>query len=291
MSVQRFACTQCGLCCNRAPEVELSEATALADVFVFRLMLLLHRLPRALGDYRMQRPELDNAAQTYFEQKRFVGAYAAHKRPVMTRGEGGVVDETEYLIVTALTLDRGAGRCSALEGTRCGIYERRPFACRTVPLHYTGVEAAAARDLAAFVATPGYRCDTGDAAPIAIEEGRIADSQRRQVRFDALALAERDRPWKQAIVQRLKPGGARGLPLPTLAQIEANEARGAVTTSMRAPWQVAVDAGLMTADDCRALVGAQLAVIERELTLGATSPEPRGTLLEMRTEYRHALGW
>ena len=119
MLAQRFACTQCGLCCNRAPEVELSEAAALADVFVFRLMLLLHRLPRGLGDYRKRHPDLANAAETYFEQKRFVTGYAAHKRPVRTRGPDGAVEETEYLILTALTLDLGQGRCSALEGVRC----------------------------------------------------------------------------------------------------------------------------------------------------------------------------
>jgi len=291
MLAQRFACTQCGLCCNRAPEVELSEAAALADVFVFRLMLLLHRLPRGLGEYRKRHPQLENAAETYFEHKRFVTAYAAHKRPVRTRGpDGGVVEETEYLMLTALTLDRGTGRCSALEGTRCGIYERRPFACRTVPLHYTAAEAGAARDLAAFVATPGYACETGDGAPVVLEAGRIADPQMRQARADALAMAHADARWKQAIVQRMKPGAAGGLPLPTLAQVEANAARGALTTSMRAAWQVAVDAGLMAAADGRALVQAQLAVIERELALGSAAPEPRQTLLEMRTEYRHALG-
>ena len=42
---RHFACTACGKCCTRGPEMELSEATRLADVFITRLMFKLHRLP------------------------------------------------------------------------------------------------------------------------------------------------------------------------------------------------------------------------------------------------------
>ena len=49
--VRRFACTQCGACCNRSPEVELSEAAALADLFVFRLMFRIYERPRAFAGY------------------------------------------------------------------------------------------------------------------------------------------------------------------------------------------------------------------------------------------------
>ncbi|MBO0750029.1 MAG: YkgJ family cysteine cluster protein [Porphyrobacter sp.] len=272
----RFVCTQCGQCCNRSPEVELSEAAALADVFVFRLLFRLVRLPRA------------SAGEAFFEKKRLLNDYAVRKRPVRTRHEGRSVDETEYLVISALTLDTGAGACSALEDGHCGVYDRRPFACRTVPLHYTGVEAAAANDLAAFVATPGYACDTGESAPVVVQDGRIVDLPTRQARAEALAAAERDREWKQAIVQRTKSPG--GLPLPSLQQVETSAAHGAVSTSMRAAWQVAVDAGLMAADACRALVQAQLATIERELAFGHGSADARQTLAEMRSEYRHALG-
>jgi Fe-S-cluster containining protein len=276
--VHRFACTQCGRCCNRSPEVELSEAAPLADVFVFRLLFRLHRLPRGLADYRARHPE--DAAEVFFEKKRLLERYAVRKRALR--------HEAEYLIVSALTLDTGAGACSALADGRCAIYGRRPFACRTVPLHYTGVEAAAARDLAEFVATPGYACDTGDSAPVLIEGGRIVDPTTRQARSDALAMAAQDEPWKQAIVRRMKRPG--DLPLPTLAQVEASAAHGAVSTSMRAAWQVAVEAGLMAAEACRALVETQLATIERELALGRGTADARETLAEMRAEYRHALG-
>lgn len=274
----RFACTQCGQCCNRSPEVELSEAATLADVFVFRLMFRLYRLPWGLG-----------GSEAYFQKKRLLDAYAARKRPIRVRVAGRIVEETEYLVISALTLDTGAGACSALEGERCGIYARRPFACRTVPVHYTGVEATAEADLAAFVATPGYRCDVGEAAPVAIEDGRIADPALRQARAEALGMAERDGPWKQAIVRRMKAGQSGGLPLPSLRQVEAAAGRGTLTTSMRAAWQVAADAGLIGGAECQALIGAQLSAIERELALGRAAPDALETLSAMRVEYRHRL--
>jgi Fe-S-cluster containining protein len=276
----RFACTQCGQCCNRSPEVELSEAAALADVFVFRLLFRLYRLPWGLG-----------GSEAFFQKKRLLAGYAARKRSVRTRAGGRVVEETEYLVISALTLDTGTGVCGALEaGTgSCGIYARRPFACRTVPLHYTGVDAAATSELEAFVATPGYRCDAGENAAVVLEDGRIVDSEMGRARVDALAAAERDGPWKQAIVRRMKAGQSGGLPLPTMRQVEASAAHGALTTSMRAGWQVAVDAGLMEADACEALLRAQLATMERELTLGCAGPDARKTLAEMRAEYRHHL--
>ena len=266
----------------------MSETARLADVFVFRLMFLLYRLPRRLGEFRQRRPELANAAEALVERKRMLAAYAARKRAVRTRREGRIVEENEYLIISALALDTRTGACGALHDGRCTIYPRRPFACRTVPLHYTALEATAASDLAEFVATPGHACETGDEAPVVIEDGRIADPSMRQVRAEALAAAEGDRAWKQAILRRLKAADGE-LPLPTLQQIEANAPYGATTTSMRAAWQVAVDSGLMIAEECRALLRAQLAVIERELDIGCGSADMRQTLAEMRTEYRYRL--
>ena len=287
-TTQRFACTQCGQCCNRPPEVELSEAAGLADVFVFRLLFLLYRLPRGLDDFRRRRPGLADAAAQFGERKRMLASYAARKRSVRTRDGGRAVDESEYLIISALALDTGSGACGALHAGRCAIYPRRPFACRTVPLHYTGTEAAAASDLAAFVATPGYACATGAEAPTVIDGGRIVDPAMRAARAEALAMAERAGPWKRAIVRRMKAADD-DLPLPTLQQVEANAPYGATATSMRAAWQAAVDAGLMAPAKCRALVAAQLALIERELPLGRASPAVRETLAELRIEYRHWL--
>ena len=134
--IQRFACTQCGKCCNRSPEVELSEAAALADTFVFRLMFCLFSLPDRLNGCTADAKQA-NASEAFYERKRLLNAIAASKSSKKVTRRGKTADYTQYLIISALTLDGGSGTCSALKGGRCSIYERRPFACRTAPFHYS----------------------------------------------------------------------------------------------------------------------------------------------------------
>jgi len=282
---QHFACTQCGACCNRSPEVELSEAAALADVFVFRLMFRLYHLPRSLSGYLDSPEAAVDSAGMFYESKRLLGAFAARQYSSRRRNCGKPVDYTTYLTISALTLDTGAGACTALSGGRCGIYERRPLACRTLPFHYSRPEAAAESDLAAFVATPGYRCDISAAAPLAVEAGRIVDERSRLARGDALELAVDDRRWKDAILRRLK-AGADDEALPSLRDIEANALFGATTTSMRVAWRIAAEAGLISAESCGGLIAAQAAVIDRQLASPLCPPDARETLGQMRVEYR-----
>jgi Fe-S-cluster containining protein len=275
-AVARFACTSCGLCCNRSPEVELAEAAPLADVFVFRLMFRLYWLPR--------QPGAGEAKAAFYERKRLLGAFAARKAPTRLPRNGRPVEGSKYLTISALALETGAGACSALAAGRCSIYERRPLACRTVPFHYSRAEALAASDLAAFVATPGYRCDTSDRAAVVLEGGSIVDAGISQARAEALARAGRASGWSEAIVRRL---GASEAGLPSLHEIEANATFGATTTSMRAAWNVAAESGLIGADQYKALIEAQLRAIDRCLAL---CPADVGeTLAEMRAEYRHDL--
>ena len=113
--VRRFACTQCGRCCNRSPEVELSEAAALADVFVFRLMFRLYWLPRSLRDHG----ERGEPAAIFYQKKRLLSAFAAHKSSVRLRRNGRAVEHVKYLMISALALDTRPGACSALDGNRC----------------------------------------------------------------------------------------------------------------------------------------------------------------------------
>jgi Fe-S-cluster containining protein len=280
---RRFACTSCGACCDRSPEVQLSEAAALADVFVFRLMFRLYALPRTLAGYRASRSEGAESAEAFHESKRLTAAFAARRRFAKRRQGARAVDYAEYLVISALTLDTGAGACTALSGGRCGIYERRPLACRTLPFHYSRPEASAESALETFVGTPGYRCDTTARAPVVLEAGRIVDPRSRQARRDALELCGQDRGWQQAILRRLKSGGGS---LPSLREIEANAAFGATTVSMRIAWEIAAEAGVIGADQCRTLIAAQAAVIDRELEAASCTPSARETLHEMRAEYR-----
>lgn len=194
-----------------------------------------------------------------------------------------MVKYTRYLVISAISVDARIGVCAAVVDGRCCIYERRPLACRTAPLHYSRPEAFAECDLEAFVATPDYACDTSDTAEVVIDTGKIVDPTIRQARADALLVAERDRRWSESIARRMKEGGGE---LPTMRQVEANAGFGAVTVSMRAAWRIAAEVGLMSASDCDALVAAQIALIERELAAAKCSPEALGLLAEMRAEYR-----
>jgi Fe-S-cluster containining protein len=292
----RFACTSCGACCNRAPEVALSEAAALSDMFVFRLMFRLYDLPRTLAGYLASRAAADGSgagsgageSEEYYESKRLLAAFAARRYSARTRHGGKTVEYRRYVLVSALALDAGAGACTALSDGRCGIYERRPLACRTVPFHYSRPEASAERDLNAFVGTPGFGCDTGPGAPVVLEAGRIVDPGARRARGDALERAGDDRRWAEAILRRLNTGSTT-YALPSLREIEADAPFGATTISMHVAWRIAAEAGLIGAEACAALIAAQAAVIDRALASARWTPAARETLGEMRAEYRELL--
>ena len=288
----RFACTSCGACCNRSPEVALSEAAALSDMFVFRLMFRLYDLPRTLAGHLASRAAAAGPgageSEEYYESKRLLAAFAARRHVAKARHGGKTVEYTRYVIVSALALDAGAGTCAALSDGRCAIYERRPLACRTVPFHYSRPAASAERDLQAFVGTPGFGCDTGAGAPIVLEAGRIVDPGALRARGDALARAGQDRRWAEAILRRLN-GGATTYALPSLREIEADAPFGATTISMHVAWRIAAEAGLTGADECAALIAAQAAVIDRELASARWTAGARETLGEMRAEYRELL--
>lgn len=286
----RFACTSCGACCNRSPQVALSEAASLADVFVFRLMFRLYDLPRTLAGYLASPAAAAGSGEEYYESKRLLAAFAARKYATKRRDGGRTVEYTRYVTLSALTLDAGSGACTALSGGRCAIYDRRPLACRTVPFHYSRPEAAAERDLRAFVASPGYGCDTGAGAPVVLEAGRIVDPGARRARADAIALAGQDRRWEEAILRRLNASAGSGnYALPSLREIEADAPFGATTISMRVAWQIAAEAGVIGAADCRTLIAAQAEVIDRELASARCTSSARETLAEMRAEYRALL--
>lgn len=283
--VRRFACTRCGKCCDRSPEVELSEAAGLADIFVFSLMFRLYWLPDRLSDYAAGTSAGGSAA--YYEKKRLLGAFAVRKSPAKVSQGGKPVRYTKYLSLSALALDTSPGACAALEGTSCGIHDRRPLGCRSVPVHYSRTEAASEAGFDAFVATPGFGCDTGDAAPVLLEDGRVVAPHIRAARAEAQATASRDRNWSEAIVRRMGGGSS---PLPSQQQVEANAAFGATIVPMRVAWEIAADEGLIGRGECSSLVAQQLATIERELARGRCGAEARETLLEMRTAYRDQLG-
>ena len=268
----------CGACCNRAPELELGEAAALADMFVLRLMLRIYSLPRALGDVVSDLPRAEASAE-FYETKRLLGQFSAAAWPAKVQRADRVVEYVQYLSLSVLPLDLGSARCPALDNAQCSIYARRPLSCRAVPLHYSRPVVAAARDLDAFVATPGFRCDTGPDAPLVIASD-IADPAMLAARTEAVAQARTDQRWKAAIVKAMRVGG-HGLPTPR--EVEANAAHGALTASMLGAWRIAVAAGWLDRAEAARLHALQRSLIGKTMHASA-SPALLATLREMQAE-------
>jgi Fe-S-cluster containining protein len=286
---RRFSCTQCGKCCDRAPELLLSEAAPLADVFVFRLMFRLYWLPDDLGTYLASPHGKAGGSAVFFGRKRLLGTFAARKYAAKVNVGGKPTRYTKYLMISALTVDTSPGSCPALSGRLCGIHERRPSACRSVPVHYSRAEALAQSAFDSFVSTAGYECDTSDTAPAILEEGRIVCSEVQEGRVNAAAVAEHDRRWAAAIVRRMSKDAPQSTALPSLAEIEANARSGATTVPMRAAWQIAAEAGIIDREECVRLTELQLKTMGQELALGRCAPDACATLIDMQGEYRRHL--
>ncbi|MGB7655281.1 MAG: YkgJ family cysteine cluster protein [Novosphingobium sp.] len=257
---RHFACTQCGKCCDRAPEVELGEAAALADVFSWQLLFRLYSLPRSVADFPLGGAPREQASAQFFESRRLLGAFAAHTFHAKAMVDGKPQQRTFYLTISALAFDPLGAGCPALDGPLCSIHPRRPLTCRSVPLHYSRALSFAAADLDRFTATPGYACATGIDAPLVLEGGKVADPQIAAARADAAAGAERDAPWKAALVKAMKRGDPR---VPSLAQVEQSAVRGALTAPMLGGWEIAAEAGLLEPDRLEELRQRQRAALDR----------------------------
>ncbi|MEO7277141.1 MAG: YkgJ family cysteine cluster protein [Sphingomicrobium sp.] len=279
---RRFACTLCGKCCNRAPEVELSEAAGLVDHFVFRLMFRVYDQP----DF----PPTGSANETavFFERKRQLKAFSARFWPIKSQERRKA--RTRYLVLSALALDGGTGACPALDENRCSIWSDRPLTCRSVPLHYSTPDSALVSRFDAFVTTPGFACDTSDGAPVLIADGAVADAAISSARREAIEQTTIEARWKQAIVAQMRPDQPFSDSLPTRSQVEQHAASHAITVPMAAAWQIAASVGLVDKGAVRDLVGRQLRCIDRELATQRWARSERETLVEMRADYAGGVG-
>ena len=285
---RHFRCTQCGACCNRSPEVGLSEAAPLSDQFVFRLTFRLYRFPKNARDRASV--GLSYAGKNAFlEQSRHVERFAARKSSAKLKSNGRTVECNQYLVISATPLDSPPGACAALRDGSCGIYERRPLSCRTVPAHYSRAEALAVRDFDEFIRRPGYRCDTDPSAEIILDDGRIVRCDIVDARARAVDLAVSDRAWGCAILQRMTSNAEAQTSLPSLKQIHDNAPRGAMTTSMRVAWQIARDSHLLEAAAYAKALQNQLRLIEMEIAGARASRDDLDTLARMEVEYKHCV--
>lgn len=291
----RFSCTRCGLCCNRSPEVELSETLKLADVFVFRLMFKPYELPLGIDDYlkTFPGPTARSAKVAAFLSKRhllesealwsYVGKSRFPNNPRRVR---------KYVLASAITVDPGVGRCVQLEDDICAIYARRPLACQTVPFHYSRIDNELASTLRDFVANPLHRCDTGPDANEVLRDGELIDEAFADARRSARLMMTQDRAWKDALAKKISKQRAASNGFPTQQQIIDNDRLGASAIEILHAWKVASEIGVIADDDYVCLVGQQRLALERSIQScidnGWTTPSHPflATLLESAREYQ-----
>lgn len=263
--IRSFACTACGKCCNRGPEIELSEATRLADTFVTSLIFRVHSLPlnersswaRHWWERHGSRIPLRPALE---ESRRHLATFASRRRSERAK------ERETYLTISAIVNDYTAGRCPALADRLCNIYDRRPHSCRTVPLHYSRPPSTLTSYLDAFVETDGYECDAVTAPVVLNGNALILEADRRH-RTEAVTLAKADSGWKEHILAAMDdPEEARRVGLPTYEAVLENSDRGFATVlPMIVAWRVAEERGLMSLAELRAVCGMQASVIGTEL--------------------------
>jgi Fe-S-cluster containining protein len=287
-SERRFACTSCGVCCNSGPEMELSEATALADKFITTLHLRVWALPLPKGSKRADQGAprqgsilTDEAALE--ADRRHIGHFSL--RDKIDRSNG----RSLHLTISARTVDREKGRCPALIDKRCGIYEDRPLSCRAVPLHFSKPDALLARSLDAFVRLPGHLCDTSAEAPVVFDGERVTDTSMQQARADALNLAKSDLRWKKEILSVMdNPAAALAAGLPTYEEVVRHSDSGlAGSVSMLAAWRVAKNAGIIAPRSFEEICEKQIALLKLEIARVANL-ELAARLVTMLSGYESA---
>jgi Fe-S-cluster containining protein len=264
--VRRFACTSCGKCCDRGPEMALSEATALADRFITSAIFKIHSLPinersesavqwwQSQGSRIPMRPALE-------ESRRHLSQFASRKRAENRR------ERQVFLTISAIVNDDGRGRCPALRGNLCGVYEIRPLTCRTVPMHYSRPPSMLGSYLDNFTNTPEYLCDTSQAAPAVLDRNTIISPTIRQYREDAINLAKAERAWKEQLVVLMDdPERAKAAELPTYDAILENTDNGYATLlPMIVPWRVARNQGILSSEALEDICRKQVSLIKTEI--------------------------
>lgn len=275
---RRFSCTSCGKCCDRGPEMELSEATALAETLVTSLLFKAHSIPlserteQAAQWWREQGSRIPLRA-AFEEKRRHTALFASRRRSERRNGR------EVYLEISAIVDDYGGGRCPALTNGLCGIYERRPLTCRTVPLHYSRQPSVLQSYIDQFTATPGYECDT-TGSPVILRGSSIVSPDLRHYRERAVEMAKADRKWKEQMLSFMDdPKAAERAGLPTYDAILTNTDNGYATLlPMIVGWRIAEYASLITSAELRGICAAQVALIKTEIVRSPSAPDLRELL-------------
>ncbi len=234
----------------------------------------LHPRARNRVDSSRRRNGDGNAA--FYAANRLLKRFAACSYDIMVQTGDMSEPRRVYLTISALALDLETGACTARSGNACGIYERRPLSCRSVPIHYSCSAPEAEIRFDAFVSTPDYACDTSSGAPSFLSDGEILCNAVLNARQAACAQAAADAKWKRAIVKAMKSGGHE---LPTLADVERNASIGVLVAPMASGWLIAREAGLLEPDSLTSVLSAQIRLLDR---LGEASPLSAAKANEIR---------
>jgi Fe-S-cluster containining protein len=281
---RHFSCTSCGKCCDRGPEMELGEATALADKFITRATFKLHslpldaRTPRAAVWWKTQGSSLP-MRKALDEAHRHMAHFSVSDK--IDRAN----QRSLHLTISALPFHLERGKCPALSGEQCAIYEIRPLTCRTVPFHYSRPQSTLTSYLDSLVGTPGYRCNTTRDAPQIFQSGSVVDSFLDTARKEAVILNRAERPWKEAIVAVLNSPDASKEGFPTYQDIVRNSDIGATTVSMRAAWIIARRMGILTQSRFDDVCEKQVRLLQAELGRRSTEPQQAGMFGDMLQDY------
>lgn len=266
--------------------MEIGESLGLADQFLLSLIFKVHSLPRnerGEGGRRWWRT-LDTRlgpGAALNEHRRQLEIFAADRQVDRER------DRQLFVTISAIVEDQGKGRCPALQENSCGVYERRPLTCRTVPLHYSRPPSSLAAYLDGFVSTPGYRCSTSEGADI-LQGDHVLSDEIRRAREEAVRVAERDRDWKDVISGLMKDrASARAAGLPTTGDVITNSDRGyASTVPIFWAWRAAASARLICTVTFADLCAKQIALIE---AVSGQWPDRAADLADRARLYRSGL--
>jgi len=265
--------------------MELSEATALASTFITRVIFKVHSLPlyeagrRAALWRDAQKSELPTG-QALAEMREHMSRFSVRDETDKAKGR------SLHLTISAVVVDLESGRCPALRGSLCGIYDARPLTCRTVPLHYSRPLSALAGHLDAFVAKPGHGCKVDETAPAVLRDQTVLDEAVRASRGGAFELQVVDAAWKLEIVAAMAEAEtAAAAGLPTYEVVQRNSDRGvASAVSMLAAWRIARRLGLLSTQAFERVCDDQARLIAAALA-GRCSQSISGDLHAMLLEY------
>ena len=287
---RHFSCTMCGKCCNRSPEVELTETINLSSDFVFWLCFSTSELPLSIKDWIRTHGRLD-------ADQRDLAAFIARRQlldeqsSIRFTGRSSSWSEAErvrkYVRISALTLDLQSGRCSKLVNKQCGIYDRRPHTCRTVPVHYQLSDPELEPAFDKFASIESFECDTSQHSPMILKNGRLVTEEFARERVAGQTRCYEDKAWREAIAQCILRGEDKTRKLPSIEEIKGSSCLKVLLVPIHLAWQIGVDIGVIDEKLYRLSAERQKSLIEALLRRDETCPfigvdvKPRRQLIEL----------